>query len=122
MGGADGHMSRSIAERFTRLKFIVQDLDVQGKLFKSPPHLENRMTFMIHDFFTPQPVRADAYLLRMICHDWPDDKSAEILRQLVPAMRDGTRIILMDAVNQPLGGALAPLARRTRYLFPSFLL
>jgi len=107
-------MSRSIAEKHHQLKFIVQDLDIQGKMFKSPQHLQDRMRFMTHDLFTPQPIRADAYILRMICHDWPDDKSVEILRQLVPAMGEGARIILMEAVNQPLGGSLAPLARRIR--------
>ncbi|KAL1863348.1 hypothetical protein Plec18170_000182 [Paecilomyces lecythidis] len=98
VAGGTGHLSISLAQRYPKLKFIVQDLPQQGKEFSVPSHLQDRIQFMAHDMFQPQPVTADAYILRLICHDWPDEASSQILRQLVPAMRDGARILLIEAV------------------------
>lgn len=54
---------------------------------------------MAHDFFTPQPVKyADVYLLRFILHDYPDRYAVKILENLVPALKDGARLIVMDGV------------------------
>ena len=91
-------MSQSIAEKYPKLKFIVQDLEKQGESVQIPTHLQDRISFMAHDFFTTQPVTADAYILRMICHDWPDDLCSQILGHLVPALQDGARIILIETI------------------------
>ena len=61
----------------------------------------------MHDFFTPQPVHAAlpaAFILRVICHDWPDAFARRILLQLRKAARDGgeggrpTYLVLGDHV------------------------
>lgn len=60
---------------------------------------EGRVRFMEHDFFTPQPVKgADAYFFRLIFHDWPDQECVEILRNLVPALKNGASILICDIV------------------------
>lgn len=42
---------------------------------------------------------ADVYLLRMILHDWPDDKAAKILRKIVAAMdKTKSRLLIIDIV------------------------
>jgi hypothetical protein len=52
---------------------------------------------MAHDFFTPQPVKhADVYLYRWIFHNWVDDKCIEILRNAIPALKPGARILIND--------------------------
>ena len=64
-----------------------------------PAKYNNRVEFMRHDFFKPQPVKgADAYFLRFILHDWPDRECVEILRNLVPALKDGAKILISDLV------------------------
>ena len=50
---------------------------------------------------------ADVYLLRMIIHDWQPEDAAKILRQLVPAMKKGSRIIIMDTLLPRPGTAPA---------------
>ncbi|KAF2867811.1 S-adenosyl-L-methionine-dependent methyltransferase [Massariosphaeria phaeospora] len=52
---------------------------------------------MAHDFFTPQPISADVFLLRSILHNWPDRYSVSILRALTPAMRPGSRVLVQDS-------------------------
>ena len=69
-------------------EIVVEDLEavvVEGK--KQHPEL----TFVTHDFFTPQPVvGARAYFLRNVLHDWPNDKARLILQNLKGAMAAGT--------------------------------
>lgn len=61
--------------------------------------MARRIQFVEHDFFTPQPVKdGDIYLLRMVLHDWPDDKAVDILRLVAEAMKEGSRIVIMDMV------------------------
>ena len=65
-----------------------------------PADVASRITFQAHNFTQPQPVRgADAYLLRMILHDWPDCEAAKILRSIVGAMdKTKSRVLIMDTV------------------------
>lgn len=45
---------------------------------------------MIHDFFTPQPVRfARAYHMHSVLHDWDEKDSLRILENLKPALKSG---------------------------------
>ena len=51
---------------------------------------------LVHDFFKPQPTHAGGdikpavFLLRVICHDWPDTLARRILLQLRRAADEGT--------------------------------
>ena len=62
-----------------------------------PPSLANRVEFMPHDFFAEQPVKdADVYLFRWIFHNWSDGYCIKILRNLIPALKDGALIVIND--------------------------
>ena len=69
-----------------------------------PDDLKSRVTFQAHDFFTPQPVKdADVYIFRHIFHDWSDKDSVKILHNLVPALKNGARVIVIELVQPPSG-------------------
>ena len=92
------------------LKCVVQDLPQLEGGFNAvvPDDLKPRVTFQVHDFFTPQPVKdADVYFFRLILHDWPDKYAIKILQNTVPAMKNGARVIVVDIVQPPPGGAPA---------------
>lgn len=66
-----------------------------------PASVRNRITCQAHNFFTLQPVvGANVYLLRMILHDWADEESIQILRNLLPALvaNPASRLLIMDTV------------------------
>jgi hypothetical protein len=64
-----------------------------------PKELSNKIEFMPHDFFTEQPVQhADVYFFRWIFHNWSDKYCTQILRNLIPALKNGARIVINDNV------------------------
>ncbi|KAH7121576.1 O-methyltransferase-domain-containing protein [Dactylonectria macrodidyma] len=102
VGGSTGHDAKVLATDFPSLRLIVQDKPQnEGKFQNSlPPDLEARVSFQAHDFFTPQNVKAEVFLLKMVLHDWSDQAACAILRNLIPALKPGGRILLCENVAQ----------------------
>ncbi|KAB8218550.1 S-adenosyl-L-methionine-dependent methyltransferase [Aspergillus novoparasiticus] len=102
VGGSTGAASIALAKSFPDLNFIVQDLSgntKSGAASLNEPSLAGRILFQEHNFFDIQPFNgADVYLLRMIIHDWQLEDAVKILQQLLPALKKGSRIVIMDIV------------------------
>ncbi|KAL4792588.1 O-methyltransferase-domain-containing protein [Aspergillus venezuelensis] len=99
VGGGQGGVSQALAGATSHMRFIVQDL--QGTVREGqrilPEHLQDRVSFQAHDFFNPQPVKhADVYFFRYILHNWADKYSVQILRNLIPALKAGSRVIIYE--------------------------
>jgi 6-hydroxytryprostatin B O-methyltransferase len=107
MGGSIGHVSVEIASQHPNLTIIDQDFACLEPQFNDfvPANLKSRILFQTHDFFTHQTVKADVYLLKHILHDWPDVLCMTIIRNIVPAMKNGSRIVVMDGVMPEVGEA-----------------
>lgn len=110
VGGSLGKFSILLARRLKQLRCIVQDLpDVvaQGASVL-PTDVADQVEFMAHDFFSEQVVKgADIYFLRWILHDWSDKYCIKILQALIPALKDGSRIIIGEWVV-PEPGVVSP--------------
>lgn len=100
MGGNDGEIAIALLRRHPSLKCIVQDQAhiVAKYQDKIPPDLAGRLTYMEHDFFTPQPVSCELYYFRWILHDWSDKYAIRILRALIPALVNGAQILINDHI------------------------
>lgn len=65
------------------------------------------------DFFRSVPAGGDAYLMKHIIHDWPDDKATTILRNCREAAKPGAKVLLVELVippgNEPSPGKLLDL-------------
>ena len=65
-------------------------------------NIEDRIEFMQHDFFKPQPVHdAGAFFLRHVTHNWNDRQCITLFRALVPALercKPGTPILVNDTI------------------------
>ncbi|KAH7313595.1 S-adenosyl-L-methionine-dependent methyltransferase [Stachybotrys elegans] len=110
LGGSGGHDAFVLAKAFPDLDITVQDLPEAGPVFEKdvPAELKSRVRFMAHDFFKPQTVQADIYMIKLILHDWPDAESIKILRGLIPALRPGSKVLFVDYVGKQGNAAELP--------------
>ena len=78
-----------------------------------PPDWRTAARSVGGSFFKSIPVEADAYFLRHIIHDWDDEDSGRILRNVRAAMPPGARLLLVEHVlpagNAPSFGKLLDL-------------
>ncbi|KAH8432997.1 uncharacterized protein LDX57_010632 [Aspergillus melleus] len=104
VGGSTCAASIALARAFPSLNFIVQDLpenaaNAEAAIAEQPSSIASRISFQAHNFFEDQPYKkADVYLLRMILHDWPKREATAILKNLLPALKKSSQIIIMDTV------------------------
>jgi len=109
-------MSAALAKAHPNLtQVVVQDYKhtVEGGEAQLPKELAGRVTFQAHDFFDPQPVKgADVYILRHICHNWSTENSAKIIKTIVPAMKPGSKILLVEVVVVPSNQEESSVAER----------
>jgi hypothetical protein len=65
------------------------------------------------DFFQSVPGGADAYILKMILHDWNDEQSTTILKNVAQGMKNGSRVYVIEMVipddNTPSAAQLMDL-------------
>ncbi|KAI0172756.1 putative O-methyltransferase [Hypoxylon sp. FL1284] len=100
LGGSHGDAAFALAKKYPNLHLVVQELPEVVRNSRELPGLD--VKFMAHDFFDEQPVKdADVYLYRWILHNWPDKYGVKILRALIPALKKGARVLIMDFVMPP---------------------
>ena len=63
-------------------------------------NLQENIEFMEHDFFKPQPRPADVFLLNKVLELQTDADCVRLIRAMIPAMRDGTKVV-MNSVMIP---------------------
>ncbi|KAI8628536.1 S-adenosyl-L-methionine-dependent methyltransferase [Xylariaceae sp. FL1651] len=102
VGGSAGHDAVLLAQKFPNLQLVVQDMPMVKPVFEAdvPANLRDRVSFVEHDIYQPQPIQADIYMVKIILHDYPDTEAAKILRALTPALRPGNRVIVIEYIGK----------------------
>ncbi|KAI1140753.1 S-adenosyl-L-methionine-dependent methyltransferase [Hypoxylon sp. FL0543] len=108
IGGSHGFVCVHLAKQYSNIKFIVQDLpstiDSAPQPVCADSQISKRICFQKHDFFKEQPVRgADVYFFRWILHNYSTPYAVQILRNLIPALKPGARIIINDQCLREAG-------------------
>ncbi|KAF3481935.1 O-methyltransferase [Arthroderma uncinatum] len=100
VGGSEGHVSMAIVNSYPHIKSTVQDLGevVVTSRQELPAQYNQAIDFVEHDFFQPQPVQADAYVMRFILHNWSDEDAKRIIRGLMPVLKPGVRVLVCEHV------------------------
>jgi hypothetical protein len=67
--------------------------------------VRSRVDLVTGDFFNSVPAGADAYMMKHIIHDWDDEHSINILRNIHSAMDASGKVLIVEAVvpegNEP---------------------
>jgi len=106
VGGGVGSLSLKVAKAHPGLRIVIQDRPIvigMGEGLWNAQYPEaltsGRVKFEPHDFFEPQPIKnASVFLLRAICHDWPDAFVVKILKHLRDAAQPHTKLVVGDHI------------------------
>jgi SAM-dependent methyltransferase len=61
----------------------------------------DRCAVVAGDFFDAVPAGGDAYIMKLVIHDWDDERALRILRNCHRAMRPRSRLVVVDRVIAP---------------------
>jgi predicted O-methyltransferase YrrM len=101
VGGGHGLMLATVLKAHPQMR---------GVLFELPHAIEGasalleregvvpRCEVVSGDFFRSVPDGGDAYLLKLVLHDWDDERALQILRNCQRAMRPNGILLLVDFV------------------------
>ena len=101
IGGGNGALLMAVLNAAPNAKGIVFDEEyVVDKTEKqlSEKGFSDRCRTEAGSFFDFVPKGADAYLMKMILHDWDDEKSLQILRNCYLAMKPGSKLLVIEAL------------------------
>ena len=101
VGGGQGLLLDTVLTRHPQLTGTVFDQEHAVAQAPLTAALGPRWASVAGSFFEEVP-EADAYLLKSILHDWPDDRCVEILRTCVRGLRpDGVVLVVETVLGRP---------------------
>lgn len=99
IGGGKGSLLELVMKRNPAVKGILFDREIvienAKQLWESKKDMKDRIELVSGSFFTKVP-QADAYLLRMIIHDWDDESSIAILKTIRKAIPKHGKVLLVE--------------------------
>jgi len=104
VGGGHGVLLSTILRAYAGVSGIVFDAPhvVAGaEDALRPAGLTGRCRTVGGDFFRGVPAGGDAYLMKHVIHDWPDDRATTILRNCREAVNRGGKLLLVELVIAP---------------------
>lgn len=116
LGGGEGLFLATVLSKAKKSRGVLFDLP--NALLKSGDiidgySLTDRMTPVAGDFFESVPEGGDLYMLKSVLHDWDDESSLKILRNIHKVMgRESTLLVIevvLDEGNQPSLGKMSDI-------------
>lgn len=111
IGGGNGALLMAVLDRTPHAKGIVFDEEyvvAETKNSIRQKGFDERCATEAGSFFEFIPENADAYLMKMVLHDWNDEQCLQILKNCQKAMKPGSKLLVLDAVipegNEPHPG------------------
>jgi hypothetical protein len=107
VGAGYGPLTISVLEKYPEIRGVVFDLRevidaAPAQLPVRDETVARRLSYVAGDMFKEVPP-ADAYVLKLIMHDWDDARCATILTNVCARLETGGRVICIDNVMPPLG-------------------
>jgi hypothetical protein len=109
VAGGHGLLLATILARNPHMKGTLYDMPhvVAGAHDGPLKPMMERCTLASGDMFCSVPADADAYIMKHILHDWPDDVCIKILKACRKAVNPGGKLLVVDNVIKP-GNDFAP--------------
>jgi hypothetical protein len=109
VAGGHGFLLATILARNPQMRGTLYDAPhvVEGAKTGPLKPLMERCTLMSGDMFSSVPDGADAYIMKHIIHDWPDDLCLKILKACRKNVPSKGKLLVVDSVIQP-GNEFSP--------------
>jgi hypothetical protein len=103
IAGGHGLLLATILKRNPQLRGTLFDMPhvIEGAKNGPLKSVMDRCTLASGDMFSSVPAGADAYIMKHIIHDWPDDKCVQILKSCRKSVNSGGKLLVVDNVIQP---------------------
>jgi ubiquinone/menaquinone biosynthesis C-methylase UbiE len=108
VAGGTGRLISAILAAHPRMRGVLFDLPhviAEAGPLLDAAGVRNRCETSTGDFFRSVPEGGDAYVMKWIIHDWDDEKSMAILKNIHRAMDEDGKLLLIEMVvpegNQP---------------------
>ena len=100
VAGGHGLLLGAILERYPEMRGTLYELPqvLQNMEAQWSPAVADRLELVEGNMFESVPPGADAYIMKRILHDWPDEMCGKILSACRAGVHDGGRLIVVDAV------------------------
>jgi len=101
IGGGNGALMMALLDASPDAKGIVFDEEYvinETQKIISDKGYGDRCSAQSGNFFESVPENADVYTMKLILHDWNDDKSIQILTNISSAMNTESKLLIFDAV------------------------
>jgi hypothetical protein len=120
IGGGNGSLLTAVLKKNPNLRGLLYDLPGVTQRAKdsiAAAGLADRIDIQAGSFFEKIPSGADAYLMRHIIHDWDDERSLTILRNIHKVIPATGKLLVVEGVippdNDPNFGKLLDLTMLT---------
>jgi len=108
IGGGRGFLLATLLEKHPHLKGTLYEMPhvlAGARSGALQPFLQDgspaRCSLASGDMFSSVPSGADAYIMKHILHDWPDDACIRILKACREGVNPGGKLLVVDCVIQP---------------------
>ena len=106
IGGADGTVLATILAGHPHMRGVLFDLPhviTDAPRTLASHGVDDRVDCVGGDFFESVPAGADAYLVSVVLHNWPDQLALRILANIAAAGGSGARLLMIEFVVPPDG-------------------
>lgn len=107
VGAGRGSLLSAVLKANPRLKgtwFDRQEVLPEARLRLESEGLAERCDLIAGNFLDEIPSGADLYLIKHVLHDWSDDQTLRIVRNIADTMSENSRLIIVEAVLDPHNG------------------
>ncbi|MCP5144586.1 MAG: hypothetical protein H6978_07150 [Gammaproteobacteria bacterium] len=96
IGGSTGHLLHAILDAYPAAAGMLFELPEIIAEARNNPH--PRISYVAGSFFTDAIPPCDAYLLMMVLHDWSDEESITILRNIRKNAPANAKVLLVEGI------------------------
>jgi hypothetical protein len=103
VGGGHGLLLANVLQRNPQMRGTLYDLPhvIEGARNGPLQPVLDRCTLTSDDMFASVPGGADAYMMKHVIHDWPDEVCVKILASCRKGVNPGGKLLVADSVIQP---------------------